>query len=171
MKTSKLETKVYTLTVLVFLTVAFVRCGKKTDQSYTSTLESPIDSVPIEVPKTTEDNQVTSEGESKKSTPTFKLPSDIDRQLFVVAFYDHRFDTPVAIAYNDSRRKRATLFTYNSDGSVSTSKLVAESEMSFREIFECCPEDKPHWEVYPAIVKYVHTNGSIGATFDVLEVE
>jgi len=106
---------------------------------------------------------------SSKET-SFQIPKNIDRDLFVVAFYNEANDCQEAIIYNNAKKKSASKITYYHDGTTSISKLVPESDGSFREIYEEWQEDRPHYVIYPAIVKFIHTNGSIGATFPVLSL-
>lgn len=101
---------------------------------------------------------------------SFIIPEGINRSRFVVAFYDSLCKCPTAIVYDDSKKKRASRIIFYPDGTTDRKKLIPLSASSFGERFEDWPEDKPHYEIYPEIVQYIHTSGSIGATYDVLKV-
>lgn len=164
--------KFFVVSLLACLASILACCiGKRADSSNHTQDEQPsvIDSTNLPEQKSKTDTIRSSARTSDKAK--FKVPYGIEKSRLVVAFYDSLCTCPVAIVYDDSKKTKATKIIYNTDGSLSKKKLVPLSSFEFGERFEDFPEDKPHWDVYPAIVKYVHTNGSIGATFEVLEVE
>jgi hypothetical protein len=156
--------------IVAFATLSLVGCVGKSnddmqhpshlDESHSKSVDSgsAVSQPSIEV-DSTRDNRKT----------FFRIPKIVDKDLFVVAFYNEVDGCPEAIIYNDSKKKSASKITYFTDGTTTKSRLVPESDRSFREIYDEFPEDKPHYVIYPAQVKFIHTNGSIGATFQVMD--
>lgn len=155
--------------ITAFATLVMFGCGKKNndeEQHPSLVVENHTKSVDSSDAVSMTHIGVDSIRDNRKTY--FRIPRNIDKDLFVVAFYNEVADCPEAIMYNDRRKKSASKVSYHNDGTTSVSKLVPESDGSFREIYEEFPEDKPHYVIYPEQVKFVHTNGSIGATFKVL---
>lgn len=158
------------LFIIALASASLIGCGKRSsdqeqhpsvmDASHTKTVDSS--SAVSQSPKA-----IGSIRDSRKAF--FRIPKNVDKDLFVVAFYNEVDDCPEAIIYNDAKKKSASKITYFADGTTARSELVPELDGSFREIYDDFPEDKPHYVVYPGQVKFVHTNGSVGATFQVLD--
>ncbi|MCF0065825.1 hypothetical protein MUK70_03575 [Dyadobacter chenwenxiniae] len=72
---------------------------------------------------------------------TFNIPEGINRSRFVVAFYDSLCKCPTAMAYDDSKKKRASRITFYPDGTTDRKKLIPISASSFGERFEDWPDD------------------------------
>lgn len=164
--------KVRTLLAIVYLMFVLVRCGSNSEGDRNQYLESQTrykDSTGTPTSEAETDSFRRSEEISKKLK--FKIPAGIDESRFVVAFYDTLCKCPIAIFYDDAKRRKATRITFYPDGRTFRKKLIPQSPSSFGERFEDWPEDKPHYEIYPAIVQYVHTNGSVWATYEVLQAE
>lgn len=172
MKNLQFLERIRVLVIITFVTIVMVRCGEKVEETENETRQ--LTQSNLELVEAKDDSAHTAVIEIPKETiksKTFKIPKGVDRKLFVVAFYDELADYPMAIVYNNSRKKSATLMTFYKDGGISESKLVPESSRSFREIYDDYPEDRPHYVIHPSTVEFVHTSGSIGGTYPILEVE
>ncbi|MDQ6482410.1 hypothetical protein [Dyadobacter sp. LHD-138] len=161
--------KLKSVVIAVFATLAMLGCWKKSndeEQHPSLVAESQTKSVDSNAAVSRTQIGVDSIRDNRKTF--FRIPEDVDKDLFVVAFYNEVEDCPEAIIYNDAKKKSASKITYFDDGTTFQHKLVPESDGSFREIYDEFPEDKPHYIINPSQVKFVHSNGSIGATFRVL---
>lgn len=165
-------TKIRTLSAIVCLMVVLVRCGSNNDSHGNQPSESQTvykDSTGI--PTSENEPDTIRQAEKIYQQVKFKIPDGIDKSHFVVAFYDEPCKCPIVIVYDDAKHKKATRITFYPDGRTFRKTLIPQSGSSFGERFVDWPEDKPHYEIYPAIVQYVYTSGSIGATYEVLQVE
>jgi hypothetical protein len=105
---------------------------------------------------------------SQSNVKAFEIPNEINKELFVVAFYEEVWKSSSFIVYDNKKKNKATKIMYLEDGSITKRKLIPESEISFREIFEDFPEDKPHYKITNEFVEYVQTDGKVGYTYPIL---